>query len=137
MLRKNIQKNAKIEDFGLPKPSQNRPKMPPKTRFEKTCYFYRIRGRFFIVFRLADIEILCAQPVFCKDFLFFAFSDLASFLVPKNLPKSLPKRGPNPSKIDAENVLFFNIDFWRCWPPFWSLLGLQNGAKLAPNALQT
>ena len=44
---------------------------------------------------------------------------------PKNLPKTLPKRGPNPSKIDAENVLFFNIDFLRFRLRFWRVLGLQ------------
>jgi len=51
----------------------------------------------------------------------------------KNHPKTLPKRGPNPSKIDAENVLIFNIDFLRFWPRFGRVLGLQNGAKLAKN----
>ena len=30
---------------------------------------------------------------------------------PKMLPKTLPKRRPNPSEIDAENKLFFGIDF--------------------------
>ena len=50
---------------------------------------------------------------------------------PKKLPKTLPKRGPNPSKIDAENVLFFNIDFLSFRPRFWSLLDLQDGAKSA------
>ena len=49
----------------------------------------------------------------------------------KNLPKTLPKWGPNPLKIDAKNVLFFNIDFLGFRPRFWSLLGLQVGAKLA------
>ena len=48
----------------------------------------------------------------------------------KNLPKTLPKQGLNPSKIDVKNVLFFNIDFFASWPGFWSLLGLQHGAKL-------
>ena len=40
----------------------------------------------------------------------------------KNLQKTLPKRGPNPCKIDAENVMLFNIvflgfglDFGRSW----------------------
>ena len=50
---------------------------------------------------------------------------------PKHLPKTLPQRGPNPSKIDAKNVLFFDIDFFASWPRFWSVLGLQLGAKLA------
>ena len=36
----------------------------------------------------------------------------------KKLPKTLPKRRPNPSKIDAENVLFFNIDFFGFRPRF-------------------
>jgi len=49
----------------------------------------------------------------------------------KNLPKTLPKRGPDGEKIDAENVLFFNIDFFGFQPRFWSLVGLQDGAKLA------
>ena len=44
---------------------------------------------------------------------------------PKNLSKTIPKRGPNPSKIDAKNVLFFNIDFFGFRPRFWRLLGLQ------------
>ena len=34
-------------------------------------------------------------------------------------------------KIDTENVLVFYIDFFASWPRFWSLLGLQHGAKLA------
>ena len=32
--------------------------------------------------------------------------------------KNLPKRGPNPSKIDAKNVLFFNIHFFGFRPRF-------------------
>ena len=47
----------------------------------------------------------------------------------KNHPKTLPKRGPNPSKIDAENVSIFNIDFLRFWPRFGRVLGLQDGAN--------
>ena len=96
-----------------------------ESRFEKTCYFYRIRGRFFIVFRFANIEILCAQPVFCKDFLFFAFSDLASFLAPKNLPKTPPKPSRNGDKIESENKWFFSIHFFGFRPRFWRALDSQ------------
>ena len=49
----------------------------------------------------------------------------------KNLPKTLPKRGPNPVKFDAKNVSFFNIDFFGFGARFWRPLGLQLGAKLA------
>ena len=56
---------------------------------------------------------------------------MACVFGPKNLPKTLPKRDPNPLKIDAQNVLFFNIHFYRFMPRFWRVLGLQLGAKSA------
>ena len=49
----------------------------------------------------------------------------------KNLPKTYPKRGPSDEKIDVKNDMLFNIDFFAFGPRFWSLLGLQDGAKLA------
>ena len=52
---------------------------------------------------------------------------------PKSLPKNLPKRGPTDEQIDVENVVFFNIDFLRFRTRFWTLVGLQDGAKLAKN----
>ena len=62
------------------------------------------------------------------------FLQLSSVLASKNLPKTLPKkRSPNPSKIDAENDLFLNIDFVPSWPPFWEGLGAQVGFKIGPN----
>ena len=39
-LRKNIEKSAKIEDFGLPNPSQNPSKILSKPRSQKTCDFW-------------------------------------------------------------------------------------------------
>tara|TARA_A100001015_G_scaffold320318_2_gene446251 strand:- start:587 stop:982 length:396 start_codon:yes stop_codon:yes gene_type:complete len=53
---------------------------------------------------------------------------------PKSLPKTLPKQGLDPLKIDDTNGLFFNFDFLGFWPRFGSLLGLQHGAKLALKA---
>ena len=41
-----IENNVKIEDFGLPKPSQNPPKTPPKSMFQKTSKFSSIFNRF-------------------------------------------------------------------------------------------
>ena len=41
LLRNFIQTNAKIEVFGLPKAFQNPPKMPPKTKSQKTSMFSR------------------------------------------------------------------------------------------------
>ena len=50
---------------------------------------------------------------------------------PKNLPKILPKRGPNDKQIDFKNVFVFIIDFFALGPRFRTLLGLQDGAKSA------
>ena len=49
----------------------------------------------------------------------------------KNLPKTFPKGCPNPLKIDAKNVLLFNIVFFGFRHRFWRVLGLQDGAKSA------
>ena len=38
----------------------------------------------------------------------------------KNHPKTLPKRGPNPSKIESKNDLLFNIDVLGFRPRFWN-----------------
>ena len=65
--------------------------------------------------------------VFAKImFLYFSY-----ILGPKNYSKNLSTRRPNPSKIDAENVLFFNIDFFGIGPQLRSILDLQLGAKSA------
>ena len=133
---KKHQKNTKIDDLGFPKPSPNPSKIDPKSSLEKTLDFSSVLVRFFLVFR-SSISWKCAfyhskttnPEVFAKDVL-FRFS---SIFLPKNLPKTPPKRGPNPSKIDAENVLFFNIVFLGFRLRFGSLLGLQDGAKLAKN----
>ena len=43
---------------------------------------------------------------------------------PQKLPKTLPKRRPNPTEIDAENKLFFGIDFFGFRPRFWRVFAL-------------
>ena len=45
-----IEKMTKIMDFGLPKPSQNPSKMPPKSHFQKTCDFSSIFSHIFSFF---------------------------------------------------------------------------------------
>ena len=47
----------------------------------------------------------------------------------KNLPKTSPKRRPNPSKTDVKNILLINIHFFTFRLPFRRLLGLQVGAE--------
>ena len=53
-LRKNYEKNKKIEVFGLRKPSQNLPKMPPKTMSQQTCDLSLILVRFWMLVTKAD-----------------------------------------------------------------------------------
>ena len=45
--RKNIEKSAKIEDFGFPKPSQNPSKILPKSMSKKTYNFHSFLTLFF------------------------------------------------------------------------------------------
>ena len=102
--------------------------MPPKTRFEKTCYFYRIRGRFFIVFRLADIEILCAQPMFCKDFRCFTFSDWDRFCIRKTSQKPLRNHPETMIKSNLQTCCFSTSifsGFWEGLGTSWVPLGLH------------
>ena len=131
LLRKNEAKSAKIEDLGLPKPLQNPSKTPPKSRFEKTSLFASIFAGFSLLTAKAEPQNSCAQPVFCWLFAHFGLSLLACIFGAKNIPKTLPKPRPSPSKIDVKNALFFNIDFWGFGPWFWRVWGLQLGAKLA------
>ena len=133
MLRKIIEKNAKIEDFGLPKPSQNLPKTPPKSMSQQTSDFSVILTRKSLCRKSADIDFVLVFPILFACRTLFLKSLLAWILGPKNLPKTYRKRRPDPSKIDAKNMWFFNIDFFRFWPRFWRVLGLQDGAKLAEN----
>ena len=131
MLRKNIEKSAKIKDFGSPKPPQNPPKIHPKSMSQKTNNFSSIFARILMFVARASIKKSCAHAVFCWCFTQFSVSLLACIFGLKNLPKTLPKQGPNPSKIDAKNMLCFNVNFFRFRPRFWRVLGLQDGAKLA------
>ena len=55
-------------------------------------------------------------------------------LGPKNQPKILPKRGPNPSKIHAKNKSFFNIDFLGV--PASILMGFGGGFGKGLDALE-
>ena len=135
--RKNIEKNAKIEDFGLPKPSQNRPEILPKSMFQKTYIFSELFNNFFLIFKTSKpwkYQFYLRKITIFKVFAKIVFLQLSCIFGQKNLPKTLPKRGPNPSKIDAKNMLFFNIHFYTFWHRFWRVLGLQVGAKLAQNA---
>ena len=113
----------------LPKPSQNPFKIDVPKNMEfliefcsKNALLQQRRHRFRISF----------SNTFCLSGIFFE-SLFECILGPKNLPKTSPKRRPNPLKIDDKNVSFFHIAFFGFWPRFWRVLGLQDGAKLAKN----
>ena len=133
MLRKIIEKNAKIDYFCLPKPSQNRPKILPKSRSQKTCDFSSIFVRKMLCCKSSDIDFVLVFPIRNACRALFFKSLFACILGPKNLPKTVQNRGPNPSKIDSKNDAFFNIDFFTFWARFGRVLGSQVGAKLGQN----
>ena len=88
----------------------------------------------FLFFSIFDFLKMCVA--LGKITIFKVFAEIVCFqfsctFAPKNIPKTLPKRSPNPSKFNAKNVLFFNIDFLGFRPRFGRVLGLQVGAKLA------
>ena len=60
--RKNTEKNTKIKDFGLPKPSQNQPEMPSKSMSHKTCIFSAIFGLFGSFSASCAFSSKCLKP---------------------------------------------------------------------------
>ena len=133
-------KNAKINDFDFPKPSPNPSKTPSKSMFQKTSIFSRFFATVFVYllsWKPWKYQFSLGKTTIFKVFAQNVFLQFSRIFGPKNLSKTLPKRSPNDEKIDVKNVLFFNIDFWGFRPRFWRVLGLQDGAKLAQNGLQT
>ena len=131
-----LEKNAKIKDFDLPKPSPNPPKTPSKSMFQKTSIFSRFFATVFVYllsWKPWKYQFSLGKTTIFKVFAKNVFLQFSCIFGPKNLPKTLPKRSPNDEKIDVKNVLFFNIDFWGFRPRFWRVLGFQDGAKLAQN----
>ena len=107
LYRKNIEKNAKIKDFGLPNPSQNPSEILPKSRFQKTSIFSELFDNFFLILKTSKpwkYQFYLGKIIIFKVFAKIVFLQLSCIFGQKNLPKTLPKRGPNPLKIDAKNV---------------------------------
>ena len=73
-------------------------------------------------FRIGFYSVVCLSDTF----LGFAVESIFDL---KNLPKNLPKQSPIPSIIDAENTLFFNIDFFMFWVDF----GISWPSKIEPS----
>ena len=120
-------------DFGLPKHSQNRPKIHSKAMSQKTCDFSSNLARKMLCCNTADIDFVLVFPIQNGSRTFFFTSLFLRIFGLKSLQKTLRKPGPNPSKKCAKNMLFLSIGFLGFGPPFWSLLGFQVGAKLIQN----
>ncbi len=123
--------SVKIEDFGLPNPSQNPSKILSKSMSQKTCDFSSIFVRKMLCCQNADIDSVLVFTIQNGSRTFFFKLLFAWIWGPKNHPKTSQKPCPGDPKIDLENVLFFNIDFFAFWPRFWSLLGAL-GTLLGP-----
>ena len=57
-----LEKIAKIQDFGLPKPSQNPSSMPSKSMSHKTCIFSAIVCLFWLFSALCAFSSKCLKP---------------------------------------------------------------------------
>ena len=115
----------------------NHAKTSPKTMSQQTCDFSKIFARKNLCRKRADIDFVLVFPILFACRTLFFKSLLAWILGPENISKTTPKPPPSRPKIDAKNASFFNIDFFGFWGRFWRVLGLQLGAKFAPNGLQT
>ena len=102
-----------------------------KSTFQKTCDFSLIFVRFLLLVARANIDFVLVFTIQNGSRTFFFKLLFAWIWGPKNLPKTLEKRCPNPYKIESKNVLFFNIDFFGFGLRFRRVLGLQDGAKSA------
>ena len=61
--RKNdFEKNAKVNDFSLPKTSRNLVKMPSNSHFPKTCAFSTIFYKFGLFVALCTLAAKCLKP---------------------------------------------------------------------------
>ena len=127
--RKNRENHGFWPPKTLPKPSQN----PLKSDVQKTCDFSLNFVRKMLCCNSADIDFVLVFPILFACWALFFESLFECILIPKNLPKTTPKRRPSPLKIDVKNMSFFNIVFFGFRPRFWKVLGLQDGAKLAEN----
>ena len=109
--------------------SQTPSKILPKTLQTQYPKKHAIFHGFLVVFGclLHEPNLKFHAPTQC----FVNFSQKSSvrfwhaFRVRKNLPKTIPKQGPNLLKIDAKNVLFFNIVF-RVRAPILEPLGFPS-----------
>ena len=66
-----------------------------------------------------------------KGFAKAYFCNVRQFFHPKTSPKPFQNEAWATKKSMSKNASLFDIDFFASWPRFWSLLGLQDGAKLA------
>ena len=89
----------------------------------KKCDFSSIFVRKILCCQNADIDSVLVFTIQNGSRTFFFKLLFAWIWGPKNHPKTSQKPCPGDPKIDLENVLFFNIDFFAFWPRFWSLLG--------------
>ena len=114
---------------------QNAVKTVPKSiqnpRPKKHAFFSLNFARQMLCCNSAGIDFLLFFPMLFACRALFFESLFECILVPKNLPKTIPKRRPNPLKIDVKNGSFFNIGFFRAsasileplGPPTWSQVG--------------
>ena len=112
--RKNRENHGFWPPKTLPKPSQN----PLKIDVPKNMRFFIEFCSKMLCCNSADIDFVLVFPILFACRALFFESLFECIWGPKNLPKTIPKRGPNPLKIDVENVSFFNIVFFGFRPRF-------------------
>ena len=101
MLRKNIEKSAKIKDFGFPKPSQNLFKIHPKSSPKKHAIFHRF---------LLETCFVATVPTsifywFLQCFLLVGHFSLNRFLHEFSVQKTYQKPFQNEARTPPKSML--------------------------------
>ena len=131
MLRKNIEKSAKIKDFGFPKAPQNPLKIHAKSMSQKTCDFSSIFTRKMLCCNSADIDFSLVFTMFFACRTLFSKSLSAWIFGRKKPTKNPSKTRPEPLQNRCWKCVVFQHRFFRVLasileplgPPTWSQVG--------------
>ena len=99
-----LEKNAKIMDFGLPKPSRNPIKMPSKSMSHKTCIFSSIFCLFWLFSALCAFSSKCLKPN--KKLWFCCITSISALCVCRNIKQreNIEKTYQKPSQNEVRTL---------------------------------
>ena len=133
--RKNDENHQFWPPKTLPKPFQNASQIALPGNMQFFIVFFAV-SLFFLMSDFLECVIFPGENQYFESFAKDVFLQRSIAFASQNLSKTLPKRLPKPSKIDVENRLFFNVDFFGFRLHFETIWASKLGAKIAMWAWQ-